>query len=125
MLNQSIVLFHLHGYVKSAAILPCRPDLFSGAGPYCFQCKRPRLVWHTFNTKVIPGFIKFFKTILCLRLDRHLNQFTHDNPELSWGVKSNFSIESVPDRFFPGTGAYTGSDKALRRKIGLARETNC
>ena len=36
---------------------------------------------------------------------------------------NNFGIESVPDRFFPGAGTYTESDKALRRKIGLARET--
>ena len=47
----------------------------------------------------------------------HMNQLTQN---FCGGVKNNFGIESVPDCFFPGVGAYTGSDKALRRKIGLA-----
>ena len=37
------------------------------------------------------------------------------------GVKNNFGIARP---FFPGAGAYTGSDKALRQKIVWVRETS-
>ena len=42
-------------------------------------------------------------------------------PQILWGVKNNFGIETVPDRFF-GAGAYTKSGNDLHQK-GLARET--
>ena len=61
---------------------------------------------------------------MCRSVDRHLNRFTRElinNLELSWDVKNNFGIESVPDVFFQARELI--SDKALRRKIGLTSET--
>ena len=63
-----------------------------------------------------------FSVLIDTLIGSYLNRLATQN--FRRGVNNNFGIVSVPDRFFPGAcsrGAYTGSDKALRRNDSIDR----